>query len=259
MLEGPWPYPVVAVAGFLAGAVNAVAGGGTLISFPALLLVGVAPIPANITSSVGLVSGYVGSAVGYRRELADQRPRVRALAPVAVLGGVLGAALLLVTPGESFRVVVPYLVLLSCTLLAAQPRLARWVTGRGQAGPDRPGDGTSALPTRLGVLVASVYGSYFGAGLGVLLLALLGTFVRDTLQRLNGLKSVLSFVVNVVGVLVFVFSGAVVWRYAAVLFVGSYLGGVAGARLARRLPGPVLRSAVVVLGVVVAGALIVRG
>lgn len=249
-------YLIIAAAGLLAGGVNAVAGGGTLISFPALLAVGVPPVAANITSSVGLVTGYLGSAVGYRRELSDQRDRMRSLAVVAVIGGVIGAVVLLVTPAASFRVIVPYLVILSCLLLAAQPRLARWVAIRAGS-PDAGGHGVTPL-VQLGVFVSAVYGSYFGAGLGVLLLGVLGILISDSLQRLNGLKAVLSFVVNLVGVLIFVVSGQVYWLFAGLLLVSSYLGGVLGARIARLLPPAALRYSVVVLGLVVAGVLIVR-
>lgn len=249
-------YAVVAVAGVLAGAVNAIAGGGTLISFPALLAVGVPAVTANITSSVGLVTGYLGGAVGYRRELAGQRDRMRALASVAVGGGVLGAVLLLVTPADSFRALVPYLVLLSCLLLAMQPRLARRVAARRA----EYGRAVGLTPTvHLGVFVAAIYGSYFGAGLGVLLLGVLGTLVADSLQRLNGLKTVLAFVVNLVGVLIFLVSGQVAWLFAATLVVCSYAGGLLGARVARLLSATVLRVGVVTLGVVVGLALLVTG
>ncbi|HET8614937.1 MAG TPA: sulfite exporter TauE/SafE family protein [Actinomycetales bacterium] len=247
-------YVIVAVAGVLAGAVNAIAGGGTLISFPALLAVGVPAVTANITSSVGLVTGYLGGAVGYRRELAGQGDRMRALAVVAIAGGVLGAVLLLVTPADSFRTVVPYLVLLSCLLLAVQPWLARWVADRRA----ESGRAVGLSPVvHAGVFVAAIYGSYFGAGLGVLLLGVLGTLVVDSLQRLNGLKTVLAFAVNLVGVLIFLVSGQVAWLFAAILVVCSYAGGLLGARVARLLSAVVLRFGVVVLGVVVAIVLIV--
>jgi uncharacterized membrane protein YfcA len=250
-------YVLISLAGLLAGGVNAVAGGGTLISFPALLAVGVPPVAANITSSVGLVSGYLGSAVGYRRELSDQRGRMRSLAIVAMLGGAVGAVVLLVTPADSFRMIVPYLVMLACLLLAGQPRLARWVARR-PGGSNHPEDGVTPL-VKAGVFIAAIYGSYFGAGLGVLLLGVLGILVSDSLQRLNGLKNMLSFVVNLVGVLIFVVSGQVLWTFAGLLLVSSYVGGVLGARVARRLSPVVLRYSIVTLGLVVAVVLIVTG
>jgi uncharacterized membrane protein YfcA len=251
----------VAVAGLCAGGVNAIAGGGTLISFPALLATGTGAVTANITSSVGLVSGYLGGAVGYRKELAGQRSRVLRLGASAVAGGLAGAVILLVTPADSFRAVVPYLVLMSCALLAVQPRTARWVAARAAArasdGLERRGEIGPAL--QAGIFLAAVYGSYFGAGLGVLLLAVLGILLDDELQRLNGLKTVLAFVVNIVGVLVFLASGRVAWAFALILLVTAYLGGILGARVARKLSASTLRVAVIVLGVVVSVVLIVKG
>jgi len=259
----PADWALVGGAGLAAGAVNAIAGGGTLITFPALLAVGLPPVVANITSSVGLVAGYAGGSLGYRRELAGQGARVRALVPVAVLGGLAGAVVLLVTPAEAFRVAVPYLVLLACGLLAAQPRLARIVADRRAAREGAGPDGTSTADTgwdvRAGVLVSSVYGSYFGAGLGVLLLGVLGVLVKDGLQRLNALKGLLSLIVNAVGVAVFVFSGRVEWPVAIALGVAAWVGGLLGVRLARVLPAKVLRYAVVLLGVTVAVVLLARG
>lgn len=242
---------LVGGAGLLAGAVNAVAGGGTLISFPALLAVGLPPISANITSSVGLVSGYAGGSLAYRRELEGQRERLLALLPFALGGGVAGAVLLLVTPDATFRAVVPYLVLASCALLALQPWLARRLADQRHEADAVHG------ATRIGVAVAAVYGSYFGAGLGVLLLAVLGILVADDLQRLNALKGLLSLVINLVGVAVFVVVGQVAWGYAAILAVTAYVGAAGGVLVARRLPESAMRAAVVVLGAVVGIALLV--
>jgi uncharacterized membrane protein YfcA len=248
---------VVAAAGLLAGAVNAAAGGGTLIAFPALVAAGVGTLAANIACSVGLLAGYAGGSLAYRRELAGQRGRVLALAPAGVLGGVAGAVILLETPEHSFRRVAPLLILLACALLAAQPRLARVLADR----RDQPGAGAAAIGPAVGVGVglAAVYGSYFGAGLGVLLLGVLGILVRDELQRLNALKGVLSLAINASGVAVFVFSGRVAWAYAAVLAVSAYVGGSVGVGVARRCSPAALRAGVVSLGVVVAVALLVSG
>jgi uncharacterized membrane protein YfcA len=243
---------LVGAAGVLAGAINAVAGGGTLVSFPALLAAGLPPIAANVTSSVGLLAGYAGGSVAYRRELEGQRGRVRALAPAAILGGVAGAALLLVTPEATFRDVVPYLVLMSSALLALQPRLGRALVAGGRGSSD------VHWGARLGVGVAAVYGSYFGAGLGVLLLAVLGILVADDLQRLNALKGLLSLLINVVGVLVFLFSDELAWRFVVVLAVGAYLGGTLGVSLARRLPEAMMRTGIVAVGLVVGIVMLVR-
>lgn len=248
---------LVAGAGVVAGAVNAVAGGGTLVTFPALLAVGTGAVTANITSSVGLITGYAGGSVAYRRELTGQGPRVRRLAAVSVVGGVAGAVILLLTPAGVFRLAVPYLILASCLLLGIQPWLARLVARRRSA-PDGAG-GEITWPVQIGVLAGAVYGSYFGAGLGVLLLGVLGILLADGLQRLNALKGLLSLIINVVGVLVFLASARVAWTYAGILAVTAYFGGTIGVVVARRLPPLVLRVAVIVLGVAVAVLLIVRG
>ena len=248
---------LVAAAGFLAGAVNAVAGGGTLISFPALLIAGLGAKTANITSSVGLITGYAGGSVAYRAELAGQRRRFLVLAAPSVIGGVAGAVILLVTPGSSFRAVIPYLILASCGLLAVQRRLARVLSRR--AGPERAErDDGAGGGARVGVGAAAVYGSYFGAGLGVLLLAVLGLVVDDDLQRLNALKGLLSLLINLIGVIVFLVAGHVAWGYAGILAVTAFAGGTVGVRIARRLPAPALRAGVVILGVAVSAVLLAR-
>lgn len=244
---------LVGGAGVLAGAVNAIAGGGTLISFPALLAAGLPAVQANTTSSVGLVAGYAGGSVAYRRELSGQRSRATGLLVAGVVGGVVGAVLLLATPGGSFRAVVPYLLLASCALLAVQPRVARALERRGRAA-DHPG-----WEAQLAIGVGAVYGTYFGAGLGVVMLAVLGLLVADDLQRLNALKGVLSLVINVVGALLFAVTGNVDWLAAAVLAVGAAVGAVAGVALARRLPAVWVRTAVVLTGLVVAIVLLLDG
>ncbi len=270
---GPADALLAAGAGLLAGAVNAVAGGGTLIAFPSLLTTGLPALTANITSSVGLLTGYAGGALGYRRELADQVDRLRALGPPAMLGGIVGAVVLLATPSDSFRALVPYLVLVSCLLLAAQTRLAAVVARRRAAAAPATtaspvpaasaagigGSGnTVTWPTRIGIFVAGVYGSYFGAGLGVLLLGVLGILLVDDLQRTNALKTLLAFGVNAVGVAVFLITAKVAWGFAGILVVASLLGGLLGARIARRLRPALLRAAVITLGVGVAIVLIIR-
>nr|WP_043606938.1 MULTISPECIES: sulfite exporter TauE/SafE family protein [Protofrankia] len=245
----------VAVAGLLAGAVNAVAGGGTLIAFPALLATGMPALTANVTCSVGLVTGYAGGAFGYRRELTGQAAQLRALAGPALLGGLGGAVVLLAAPADSFRMVVPYLVLMACLLFGVQPWLAALVARRRGAGSES----AMTWPTRAGVFVAGAYGCYFGAGLGVLLLGVLGILMPDDLQRTNASKTLLSFGVNAVGIAVFVVSARVAWGFAVVLLLASGAGGVLGARAARLLPATALRTTVIALGVVVAVVLIATG
>lgn len=251
----PWDGVLVAGAGFVAGALNAVAGGGTLVTFPALMAAGLTARMANIVSTAGLVYGYAGGSVAYRKELAGQGRRVRSLALTSFVGGVTGAAILLATPTDSFRSIVPYLILCSCALLAARPRLSSWVARR-----DARADRTAITPTvHVGVLVSAVYGSYFGAGLGVLLLAVLGILLSDGIQRLNALKGLLSLVINAVGVLVFVIAGDIASHYAFVLAVSAWLGATAGVGVARLLPPAFLQGAVIALGVSVAVVLLVKG
>lgn len=244
---------LVAVAGFLAGAVNAVAGGGSLISFPALVAVGLPTLDANVTNTTAVWPGYLGSAAAYRSELADQRDRLRSLGLTAALGGAAGAAILLVAPDDVFDAVVPFLVLLGSVLLSLQPRIALLVRARTEI--DASGQ---RLQLHAAVFAAAVYGAYFGGGLGVILLAVLGIFIADHLQRLNGLKSALSLLINTIALVAFALFGPVDWIAVAIVAPASLLGGYAGARLARRLSADVLRTTVVVLGVVVAVWLFLR-
>jgi uncharacterized protein len=240
-------------AGLLAGSLNAVAGGGSLISFPALLAAGLPPLQANVTNTVSVWPGYVGTAVGYRPELVGQRPRLVLLLPTALAGAALGCALLLLTPESVFDAVVPFLVLLASLLLAVQARVAERV----RAWPGGAGDIRSPL-LHIGALLGAAYGAYFGGGLGVVLLGLLGLFVADGMQRLNALKNVLSLVINTVALLVFALFGPVQWASVAVLAPATLAGGYFGARVARRLDPAVLRWTIVVFGLVVGVALLLR-
>jgi uncharacterized protein len=229
--------------------VNAVAGGGSLISFPALLAVGYPSVTANVTNSVAVLPGYLGGSFGYRRELRGQRKRVLALAITSVLGALGGAVLLLVTSNKLFEHIVPFLILFACALLAAQPLLSRVV---------RPPSGVQERSVRLhGMeLLTAVYGGYFGAGLGIMLLAVLALCIDDDLQRLNALKGLLSLLIGAVAAAYFALFGPVKWGAAAVMAVASLLGGQAGVGLARRLDDRVLRVVVVAFGVAVAVVLL---
>jgi uncharacterized membrane protein YfcA len=238
-------------AGFVAGAVNAVAGGGSLLSFPALLAVGHGPLVANVTNTVGLLPGYLGGTVAYRRELAGQGARVRSLGAAAAVGALLGCALLLWTSEDVFEAVVPWLVLASCALLAVQPRLSRRLRAR-DGGDVR----TRPVALHVAVGLAGAYASYFGAAVGVVLLAVLGLLVADRFQRLNALKGALSLVAGVAGAAVFVVVAPVDLAAAGVLAVSSLLGGRLGGGLARRVPDGVLRGTVLVVGTVVAVVLL---
>jgi uncharacterized protein len=240
-------YVVLAAAAFAAGFVNAVGGGGSLISFPALLAFGYGAVPANVTSTVSLVPGYVGSAIAYRSELAEQRDRARRLATSCTLGAIGGAVLLLAAPPSVFKAAVPYLVLIGCVLLSLQPWLQRHV--------DRlPGakSGEHSPLLHVGAFLAAVYGAYFGAGLGMILLAVLGIFVHDDLQRLNGLKSLLSVLINAIAVVAFSLFGPVVWSLVPVMAVASLVGGRVGGAVARSMNPDLLRGVIVAFGVAVA-------
>ena len=235
---------LVAGAALLAGAVNTIAGGGTLVSFPALLLLGFPALTANVTNTIGLLSGYAGGSVGYRTEISVQRTRIRFLAPISIGGAVVGAILLTRTSNHVFAAVVPWLILLACALLLLQPV----VTSRISRG--RPADQQHRSPIlAVAQFLGGVYGAFFGAGLGVMLLAVLGLFIRDDLQRINALKGVLSLIINVVAAVYFAFFGPVSWLAVLVMVPMSAVGGFLGVSLARRLRPVVLRSVVVVFGV----------
>jgi len=232
-------------AGLLAGAVNAVAGGGSLISFPALLAVGYPSVAANVTNSVALVPGYLGGSLAYREELRGQRRRALRLGAVSVAGGLLGAVLLDLSPPGVFEALVPFLILFSCALLLAQPAAKRALDRR-----ERASSGT--VGAHVGSFLAAIYGGYFGAGLGIMLLAVLGLFLEEDLQRQNALKGLLSLLIAGVAGVYFALFSPVAWAAAAVMAVTSLMGGQLGVRLARRLSPAALRGVVIVFGVTVA-------
>jgi uncharacterized membrane protein YfcA len=235
---------VVAAAALVAGAVNAVAGGGTLLSFPALLLLGFPALTANVTSTLGLLSGFAGGSVAYRAELSGQRDRVRFLGVISIAGAVVGAILLTRTPNSVFAAVVPWLILGACVLLLLQPVVTARVSARR---PEREQHRSPVLA--VAQFLGAVYGAFFGAGMSVMMLAVLGLFIRDDLQRINALKGVLSLIINVVAAVYFAFFGPVSWIAVLVMLPMSAAGGFLGVSLARRLSPVVLRTAVVVLGV----------
>src|SRR3984885_2160577 len=230
---------LVAGAALIAGAVNAVAGGGTLVSFPALLLLGFPALTANVTNTIGLLPGYAGGSVAYRAELNVQRGRVRFLAPISIAGAVVGAILLTRTSNHVFVAIVPWLILAACALLLVQPLVASRVhTHRSEREQHR------SPILAVAQFLSGVYGAFFGAGLGVMMLAVLGLFIRDDLQRINALKGVLSLIINVVAAVYFAFFGPVSWITVLVMVPMSAAGGFLGVSLARRLRPVVLRSVV---------------
>lgn len=238
---------LLAGAGFAAGATNAVAGGGTLISFPALLAVGYPALTANVTNTVSVWPGYLSGAASYRPELSGQRERVRSLVPTAAAGAGVGTIILLTAPQSVFKALVPFLVLSAVALLGLQPRLSTWVRSR------QPEPVTHrSVGLHLATFAGGIYGAYFGGGLGVILLGLLAVFLTDELQRLNGLRSVLSLVINTMALVGFVAFAPVAWSAVAVIAPASLLGGFAGANVARRLNAKVLRYTVMAFGMAVA-------
>ena len=244
---------LIALAGVAAGTINTVVGSGTLITFPTLLAFGVPPVTANVSNSIGLVPGSVTGAVGYRRELRGQRSRVLHLASASGLGGLLGGVLLLWQPG-AFEVVVPALIALGLVLVVAGPRISAYVAKRHEASGGLPERG--AWWVWPGMFACGIYGGYFGAAQGVLMMAVLGIGVDETLQRLNGTKNVLAALVNGISGVLFVLVADVDWRIVGLIGCGAVVGGVLGSSIGRRLPAPVLRAFIVVVGVVALAALL---
>lgn len=240
----------VVLAGLWAGAINTLVGSGTLVTFPVLLAIGVPAVTANISNSIGLVAGGVSGTIGYLPELKGMGKRVLQLVPMSVIGAVTGALLLLVLPPEAFEAIVPVLIGIGILLVVLGPRLQAWSKAHHEDGGAMPRGHLIAL--MVGVLVAGVYGGYFGAAQGVILIGLLSALSTEPLQSLNGLKNVLGTIVNIVGSLVFIVAAPhlVDWGIAALVGVGALLGGVLGARFGRRLPPNVLRAVIVVVGVV---------
>jgi uncharacterized membrane protein YfcA len=231
------------LAGLVAGAVNAVAGGGSLLVFPALLAVGFAPLPANVTNSIAQWPGYLGIVFGQRAELKGQRRRIVSTSAVAIVGAAVGCVLLLTLPGSVFDAVVPVLVLLASVVLGLSPQIKRWIGAPEPGAPDRT---AVLLPA---VFLAAVYGGYFGGALGVIMISTLSLCAHDSLVRLNALKGVLSLVIASVTVVIFAIDAPVDWLAVVLLAPTTLVGGYVGARVARKLPENVLRWCVVVLGI----------
>ncbi|MEV4807664.1 sulfite exporter TauE/SafE family protein [Nonomuraea sp. NPDC049421] len=240
-----WELAVVCGVGVIAGAINAVVGSGSLITFPTLVALGVDPVVANVSNTVGLVPGSFTAAYGYRAELRGQRDRLLRLGMASALGALIGGILLLFLDPAVFEVVVVALIALACVLVMVQPRLNMWMAAR----RDRPHPHGGPM-LWLGVLGAGIYGGYFGAAQGVLLIGLLGIFLDDGLQRVNAAKNVLALLVNGVAAVLFLFVADVDWQAAAGVALGAIVGGFAGARLGRRIPAPILRGVIVCVGIV---------
>jgi uncharacterized membrane protein YfcA len=236
-----------------AGGINTVVGSGTLITFPVLLAFGYAPVTANVTNTLGLVPGSAAGAYGYRSELRGQWRRTGRLACASLAGGVTGAVLLLELPASAFKAIVPGFIGIALVLVVLQPRLSAWLSARGAA--PTPQAGWAVL---LSVYAAGVYGGYFGAAQGILLLAILGLGLPESLQRVNAVKNVLAGLVNLIAAVIFVFVAHIAWDAALLIAVGATAGGVVGARVGRRLPPVVLRGVIVVVGVSAIAQLLLR-
>ncbi|MYT29165.1 MULTISPECIES: sulfite exporter TauE/SafE family protein [unclassified Streptomyces] len=245
----PWEAVAVFAAGLGAGTINTIVGSGTLITFPVLLAVGLPPVTANVSNSLGLVPGSISGAIGYRRELRGQGSRVLRFAVAAVIGGLAGAVLLLALPSGAFKAVVPGLIAVALVLVVAQPRLAAAVRAR-RARNGTTGHRDGGLGLLAGLLLASVYGGYFGAAQGIIYLSLMGVLLSDDLQRINALKNVLTALVNAVAAVFFLFVAHFDWTAVALIAVASALGGQIGARIGRRLPPIALRAVIVAVGLV---------
>lgn len=237
---------LVLVAGIAAGGINTLVGSGTLITFPTLLAFGVPPVTANVSNTIGLVPGSVSGAWGYRRELAGQRSRVIRLASASLIGGVLGAVLLLVLPAEAFAAIVPALIILGLALVVFGKRVSAVVARRHEATGGLPENGAAWVWPM--VLLTGVYGGYFGAAQGVLLMAVMGVGIPETLQRLNAVKNILAALVNLIAGVIFAVVAEVDWLVVALLAVGSVAGGLLAARYGRRMPDDWLRGVIVVVG-----------
>lgn len=234
----------IAAAGLAAGAINTLVGSGTLITFPVLLAFGYPPVTANVSNTIGLVPGSVSGAIGYRRELAGQRGRALRLGSMSVAGGITGAVLLLVLPSSAFKAIVPVFIAIALVLTVLQPRLARWLVAR-EIDLERRG----AVVVPAAIYVTGVYGGYFGAAQGILLLAILGVALAQDLQRTNALKNVLAGLTNGVAGVYFIIAAHVDWGPAGIIACTSIVGAQLGARYGRRLPPDALRAIIVVVGV----------
>jgi uncharacterized membrane protein YfcA len=238
-----WQGLLVFVAGIWAGAINTVVGSGTLVTFPALLAIGLPPITANVSNTVGLFPASFVGAYGYRRELEGQRPRAILLGVASTIGAVAGAVLLLTLPPGAFKAIVPALIVLALLLVVFGRRLTAWMVARGHSSSERV-----TWPLWATMLATGIYGGYFGAAQGVLIMGFLGLFLTESLQRQNGLKNVLAGVMNLVSSIVFICTTHIDWVAAGLILAGGIVGAFIGAKVGRRLPPNVLRAVIVVVG-----------
>jgi uncharacterized membrane protein YfcA len=248
-------YLFIFIAAISAGIINALAGGGTLITFPTLLALGLAPIPANMTNTVALCPGFLGGTMAQVSDLRGQKKRLWVVIPAAILGGLTGAILLVQTTEKLFSNLVPFMILLASVLLAVQTPLRTWLTRRGES---QASSSIYQIWLFLPIFLGAIYGGYFGAGLSVILLAVLGLALNDSLTRLNALKQSIALSTNLIAALFFIFSGKVVWSVAVVMMVGALIGGSLGGQLAGRVKPATLRWIVVTIGFMVGAIYLVK-
>jgi hypothetical protein len=254
-LMNGFEYLLVALAAMAGGAINALAGGGTLITFPMLIAVGVPAVSASVTNTVALCPGYLGATLAQFKDLQGQQKRLWWFVPASAVGGILGGILLLNTGEQLFRAMVPYLILLASALLAGQNWLRAWLVKHAeQSQSGSIPESWAAWPVGL----AAIYGGYFGAGLSVIVLAVLGLVLDDSLTRLNGLKQAIALSVNIAAAIFFLFSGQVVWSMVLVMAAGSLVGGMLGGKLAGTIQPQILRRVVVTIGILVAVIYLIR-
>jgi uncharacterized membrane protein YfcA len=239
----PWHAVAILAAGLAAGGINAVVGSGSLITFPTLVALGYPPVLANVSNNIGLVPGAVAGTYGYRRELAGQWSRLVRLGSASLIGALAGGVLLLVLPADAFEVIVPVLIVIALVLVVVQPRVSVWVQ---KHRTEQRSDG--GLVLWASVLVAGVYGGYFGAAQGILLISLLGIFLADDMQTVNGIKNGLSGIVNGTAAVLFILVADVDWAVVALIAIGSTIGGFLGAKVGRKLPPWLLRTVIVCVG-----------
>jgi uncharacterized protein len=229
-----------------AGIANAIVGSGTLITFPTLLAFGYAPVTANVSNTLGLVPGNITSMIGYRPELAGQRERALRLGLASTLGAIAGAILLLVLPASAFKAVVPAFIGLGVFAILVGPYFTKWLAGRNRL----PSEAAGGVGTFVGIILCGLYGGYFGAGQGLLFIAVLGIALADTIHRLNGLRNMLAGIANTIAALIFLFSAHIAWAAVGLIAVGSIAGGWAGVHLGRRIPPTVYRIVIAAVGIV---------
>jgi uncharacterized membrane protein YfcA len=240
---------IAAFAAVLAGFINAIAGGGTLITFPILVALGLPAVIANVTNTVALSPGYLSGTLAQRRDLKGQGKKLRVLIPLSLAGGILGGWLLISTEEKSFRLIIPYLILLASVLLALQSQVKNWIMKKKMMNKE---ENVLRSPLIILLLLATIYGGYFGAGVSVIVLASLGLVYSDSITRLNALKQAISFSINISAAVYFCFTGKVSWSIAFVMAAGAIIGGSLGGMLSSRIKPGILRWTVVAIGLGVA-------